>query len=69
MATSIDPSLEAIDRLGAPHNVVFPTLGTSGFQTPYPAEFYSAEVDRLGQPYNVWLLESTTDDTLRALTP
>lgn len=66
-ATSIDPSIWAIDRLGAPHRIVYPTLGTSGFQTPYPAEFYRAELDRLGQPFNVWLLESTSDDTLRAL--
>lgn len=68
-ATSIDPSVWAVDRLGVTHRFVFPTLGTSGFQTPYPAEFYRAELDRLGQPYNVWLLESTSDDILRALKP
>ena len=66
-ATSIDPSLWALDRLGAPEKIVFPTLGTSSFATPYPAEFYRAELDNLGQPYNVWLLESTSDDYLRAL--
>lgn len=66
-ATSIDPSVGAVDRLGVSHRFVFPTLGTSSFQTPYPAEFYHAEVANFGQPYNVWLLESTTDDYLRAL--
>jgi len=68
-ATSIDPSMWAIDRLGAPHDIVFPTLGTSSFATPYPAEFYRSELDRYGRPYSVWLLESTTDDYLRALAP
>lgn len=68
-ATSISPAIGAIDRLGIDHDLVFPTLGTSGFQYPYPAEFYHAEMARLGQPFNVWLLESTSDDTLRALAP
>lgn len=66
-ATSIDPSIWAHDRLGTQHRFIFPTLGTSSFSSPYPAEFYAAEMDRLGQPYNVWLLESTTDDVLRVL--
>lgn len=68
-ATSIDPSMWAIDRLGASHGIVFPTLGSSGFATPYPAEFYRAELDRYGRPFNLWLLESTNDDYLRALQP
>lgn len=66
-ATSIDPSVDAADRRGIPRERLFPTLGTSAFQTPYPAEFYDVEVTRLGQPYSVWLLESTNDDYLRAL--
>lgn len=66
-ATSIDPSVWAHDRLGTPHRFLFPTLGTSSFGTPYPAEFYRLELEALGQPYNVWLLESTTDDYLRTL--
>lgn len=68
-ATSIQPSIDAVDRLGVPHDLVFPTLGTSGFQTQYPAEFYHAEIARLGQPYSVWLLESTSDDVLRTIKP
>ncbi len=68
-ATSIQPSLDALDRLNAPEEIVFPTLGTSSFQTPYPAEFYHAEMAALGQAYSVWLLESTTDDYLRTLQP
>jgi hypothetical protein len=68
-ATSIDPSIWALQRLRAPMDIVFPTLGTSAFATPYPAEFYRAELDRYERPYNVWLLESTTDDYLRALKP
>jgi hypothetical protein len=68
-ATSIDPSVGAADRRGIPRDRLFPTLGTSSFTTPYPAEFYHAEMANLGQPYSVWLLESTTDDTLRALAP
>lgn len=66
-ATSIDPSMWAYDRLGLDPRFVFPTLGTSSFQTPYPAEFYRIELDYHDRPYNVWLLESTTDDYLRAL--
>jgi hypothetical protein len=67
-ATSIQPSLDAYDRLGGvPDSIIFPTLGTSGFQSPYPAEFYEAEIHRLGNAANVWLLESTTDDYLRVL--
>lgn len=69
VATSIQPSIDAIDRLGVPHDIVFPILGTSAFKTPYPAEFYGVEVANLGQPYSVWLLESTTDDVLRAIAP
>lgn len=68
-ATSIDPSMWAVGRLGASYDIVFPTLGSSGFATPYPAEFYRAELDRYGRPFNLWLLESTNDDYLRALQP
>lgn len=67
-ATSIEPSLQALERYGLKDtSIVFPTLGTSGFTFPYPAEFYDTEVTRLDQPYNVWLLESTSDDFLRVL--
>lgn len=73
-ATSVDTALWALERLAKDlrtdlRSQIFPTLGTSGFSTPYPAEFYRVELDNLRQPYNVWLLESTSDDYLRALAP
>ena len=73
-ATSIDPSIWALERLErdgvkVDWEAVFPTLGTSSFETPYPAEFYHAELeaaDQLQGSFGAWLLESTTDDYLRA---
>lgn len=53
-----------------PLDRTFPTLGTSGFPNAYPADQYARELAAARVPgFNVWLLDSTTDDYLRALTP
>lgn len=58
-------------RAALPLNRVNYTLGTSAFQTPYPADQARLDLNQLaaGYRYSVWLLESTTDDYLRALSP
>lgn len=69
-ATSILPSVQAALRAGTePARLVY-TLGTSGFQSPYSPWSYVDELNalaRVGASFNVWLLESTDDDTLRTL--
>jgi len=68
-ATSLQPSIDAADRAGIPRSRLVPTVGSSGFADPYPAGAYARELAALRPPgFNVWLLESTTDDYLRALT-
>jgi hypothetical protein len=67
-ATSIEPSLWSADMAQIPRDRLAPTVGTSGFAQPYPASTYRSELDWFGmRSSNVWLLESTTDDTLRTL--
>lgn len=67
-ATSLDWSVWAAQRAGLPMSRLFPTLGTSGFQSAYPAAEYAQELhDWALRSWSVWLLESTTDDYLRAL--
>ena len=68
-ATSIVPARQAAQRAGLPLAKLCYTLGTSGFEFPYPATAYRDElVSWAGNDHwNVWLLESTQDDYLRAL--
>ncbi len=69
-ATSIQPSLDAASRVPINRSLLVPTLGTSGFINPYDPGTYAAELLAAGtRGFNVWLLESTPDDTLRALSP
>lgn len=72
-ATSIvDPlaSLKAYDAAHGCTSFVIPTLGTSTFDHSYPAAAYRSELRAFNVPAsNIWLLESTTDDYLRALYP
>lgn len=69
-ATSIYPSLIAADRVPIPRRLIVPTLGTSGFATPYDPDTYRRELLETGlRGHNVWLLDSTTDDVLRAIGP
>lgn len=69
-ATSVNRVLSSSDALGAPRRIVIPTLGTSGFNAYVPPAQLAAEIVAAGLTgFNVWLLESTPDDTLRALTP
>ena len=69
-AISITGPLACEDAVPVPRDRVFPTLGTSAFDHPYPADQYAREVQAAGVPgFNVWLLDSTTDDYLRALSP
>jgi hypothetical protein len=67
-AISINGPLACEDAVPVPRDRVFPTLGTSGFSHPYSPVTYAEELATAGVPgFNVWLLESTPDDTLRAL--
>lgn len=67
-ATSVHRSLESTDALGVPRSRIIPTLGTSGFAIRYPTDLYASEVrEAWVTGFNVWLLESTNDDTLRQL--
>ncbi len=67
-ATSLQPSIDAADRAGIPRRRLVPTLGSSGFADPYPADAYRRDLNALAPPgFNVWLLESTTDDYLRTV--
>lgn len=67
-ATTPGNSYAAALRADLPLDRLVYTLGTSAFANPYPAEQYKADLTSLeARNYNVWLLESTTDDYLRAL--
>lgn len=71
-ATSTRPSYDAAVRAGLPLDRIFWTLGTSAFETLYPAEEYRRELDAfasmgVSSRFNVWLLENTLDDDLRTL--
>ena len=69
-AISITGPLACEDAVPVPRDRVFPTLGTSAFDQPYPADQYARELAAAGVPgFNVWLLDSTTDDYLQALAP
>jgi len=71
-ATSINPSLWSADNYqgGIDRNIIVPTIGTSTFDTPYSPDVYAQELLLAGtRGFNVWLLDSTTDDALRALAP
>ncbi len=70
-ATSPGISDAAAKRAALPMRRVNYTLGTSGFNPSYPADQYRRDLALLGAPlrYSAWLLESTTDDYLRALSP
>jgi hypothetical protein len=71
MATSIWPSWHAAVRANLDSRRLVYSLGTSGFAQPYPTGEYVQELNlvpwRQQASFNVWLLESTTDDVLRAL--
>lgn len=69
-AISVDEVLWSADNYGTPRSRVIPTIGTSTFPQAYPPELYASQLINSGvQGWNVWLLESTTDDVLRALAP
>ena len=69
-AISISGPLQSADYVPIPRARVKPTLGTSGFVHPYPAAQYAQELIGAGiDGFNTWLLDSTNDDYLRALTP
>lgn len=65
---SISPALWSAANAGIPSDRIFPTLGTSSFSSLYPPATYGTELKAVGiGGYSVWLLDSTTDDTLRAI--
>ncbi len=69
-ATGIGNSLAAAKRAGLAQSSLCYTLGTSSFEFPYSAWTYVDELNsvaRVKASFNVWLLESTTDDYLRTL--
>lgn len=67
-AISLNGPLASADQVPIPRLRIKPTLGTSGFAHPYPAAQYAQEL-LLTTGFNVWLLDSTSDDYLRALAP
>lgn len=69
-AISVNDVLWSADNYGTPRSRVVPTIGTSTFPVQYPPETYAAELLASGvRGWNVWLLDSTSDDILRALAP
>lgn len=67
-AISVPEVLIPTDGAGIARHRVSPVLGTSGFKNAYPPDKYVAELKAAGtKGHSVWLLESTTDDVLRAL--
>lgn len=71
-ATSIFRSRDAALRAGLSPTSLCYGLGTSAFTVPYPADRYVEELnavdnERTKASFNVWLLDSTSDDYLRTL--
>lgn len=69
-ATSIFRSLEAAIRANLNPLSLCYSLGTSSFAAQYPSWTYLDELNavaRIRASFNVWLLDSTTDDYLRTL--
>lgn len=70
-AISLNGPLNSADAVPIPRSRLKPTLGSSAFTHAYPAAQYAQELVAAGltSGFNVWLLDSTNDDYLRALAP
>lgn len=70
-AISLNGPLASADAVPIPRSRLKPTLGSSAFTHSYPAEQYAAELVAAGltDGFNLWLLDSTNDDYMRALAP